>query len=85
MVACHLEHLLDRLGRGLVVVCEQAGESVHHKIKRCKARYQSNKYHAMHRKAPRNAVVQWTSWNIHPINRSTMLRYREKMLARRVR
>jgi hypothetical protein len=84
MVACHLEPLLDRLGRGLAVVCEQAGEAVHHKFKRCKARYHRNKYHIMHGKAQRKAVVQWTSWNIHPVNRSTMQRYREKALARRV-
>ena len=66
MMACHLEPLLDRLRQGLAVVCEQAGEAVHHKFKWCKARYQSNKYHIMHGKAQRKAVVQWTSWNIHP-------------------
>ena len=69
----------------LAVVCEQAGEAVHHKFKQCKARYQRNKYHTKHGKAQRKAVVNWSSWNIHPINRSTMQRYREKTLARRVR
>ena len=85
MVACHLEPLLDRLGHGLALVCEQAGEAVHHKFKRCKARYQRNRYHAKHGTAQRKAVVQWTSWNVHSINRSTMQRYREKARARRAR
>ena len=67
------------------MVCEEAGEAVHYKFKRWKAQYQRNKYHIIHGKAQRKAVVQWTSWNIHPINRSSMQRYREKALARRVR
>ena len=33
MVCSHLESLLDRLGTGLAIVCEQAGEAVHCKFK----------------------------------------------------
>ena len=83
MVCCHLEPLLDRLGRGLAIVCEQAGEAVHHKFKRTKSRYKVNKYHARHGKAQKRAVVHWSSWNIHPINKTTMQKYRDKTRARR--
>ena len=85
MVCCHLEPLLDRLKCGLAMVCEQAGEAVHHKFGRCKARYKRNQYHAKHGKAQHKAVVQWVSWNVHPINRKTMQRYRVKAQARRAR
>ena len=40
MVCCHLEPLLDRLGRGLAIVCEQAGEAVHAKFKLTKSHKQ---------------------------------------------
>ena len=69
MVCCHLEPLLDWLGRGLGIVCEQAGEAVHAKFKRTKSRFNKNKYHG---KAQKKAVVYWSLWNIHPVNRKTM-------------
>ena len=83
MVCCHLEPLLNRLGRGLAIVCEQAGEAVHHKFKRTKSRYKVNKYHARHGKAQKRAVVHWSSWNIHAINKTTMQKNRDKARARR--
>ena len=83
MVCCHLEPLLDRLGRGLAIVCEQAGEAVHAKFKRNKSRYNKNKYHQSHGKAQKKAVVHWSSWNIHPVNRKTMQKFRDKARARR--
>jgi hypothetical protein len=83
MVCCHLEPLLDRLGRGLAIVCEQAGEAVHAKFKRTKSRYNKNKYHQSHGKAQKKAVVHWNSWNIHPVNRKTMQKFRDKARARR--
>ena len=39
MVCAHLEETLTRLGQGLGMYCEQAGEAVHHKVKKTKARY----------------------------------------------
>ena len=38
MICCHLETQLTRLGRGLAIVCEQAGEAVHSKLKKTEAR-----------------------------------------------
>ena len=38
MICCHLEPQLTRLGRGLGVLCEQAGEAVHAKFKKTEAR-----------------------------------------------
>ena len=60
MVCCHLDPLLDRLGRGLAIMCEQAGEAVHDKFKRTKLRYNKNKYHQSHGKAQKKAVVHWS-------------------------
>jgi hypothetical protein len=85
MVCCHLEPLLDRLGRGLALVCEQAGEAIHYRFKGTKSRYRLNKYHVMAGKAQKKAVVQWSSWALHPITKSTMQRYRDKASARRRR
>ena len=39
MICCHLEPQLTRLGRGLGVLCEQAGEAVHAKFKKNGTRY----------------------------------------------
>ena len=39
IVCIHLEENLTRMGQGLEIVCEQAGEAVHHKVKKTKARY----------------------------------------------
>ena len=38
MMCCHLETQLTRLGRGIAIVCEQAGEAVHSKLKKTEAR-----------------------------------------------
>ena len=83
MVCCHLEPLLDRLGRGLAIVCEQAGEAVHAKFKLTKSRYNKNKYHESHGKAQKKAVVHWSSWNVYRVNNSTMQKFRDKARARR--
>ena len=58
MVCCHLEPLLDRLGRGLAIVCEQAGEAVHAKFKLTKSRYNKNKYH---QSTPRPRRRRWST------------------------
>ena len=34
MVCAHLEPLLTRLGQGLAIFCEQAGETIHCKLKK---------------------------------------------------
>ena len=47
-------------------------------------RYKRNKYHAQHGTAQKKAVVHWSSWNLHPINKSTIQMYREKARARRL-
>ena len=39
ILCAHLEENLTRRGQGLGIVCEQAGEAVHHKVKKTKARY----------------------------------------------
>ena len=39
IVCTHLEENLIRRGQGLGIVCEQAGEAVHHKVKKTKDRY----------------------------------------------
>ena len=65
MVCCHLEPLLIRLGRGLGFCAEQAGEAVHHKFKKTKARYYRNFYHSKHGSAKKRAVVHWSSWNVY--------------------
>ena len=83
MVCSHLEPLLTRLGRGLGVVCEQAGEAVHCKFKKTKARFKRNHYHTSHGKAKKTAVVHWSSWNVHPLNKSMLQMYREKARMRR--
>ena len=85
MLSCHLEPLLTRLGQGLAIYCEQAGEAIHHKFKGTKSRYKRNKYHAMHGKAQKKAVVQWSSWNLHSINKSTIQRYRDKARMKRIK
>ena len=64
MVCAHLEPQLTKLGTGMAVVCEQAGEAVHCKYKPTKARYKRNKYHSGHDKAQKSAVVHWSSWNV---------------------
>ena len=83
MVCSHLESLLDRLGTGLAIVCEQAGEAVHCKFKKTKSRYQMNQYHNNHGKAHKSAVVHWSSWNVHALNKTTIQKYREKFRRRR--
>ena len=83
MVCCHLEPLLTRLGRGLGFCAEQAGEAVHHKFKKTKARYYRNFYHSKHGSAQKRAVVHWSSWNVYPLSKSVLQKYQEKASARR--
>ena len=83
MVCCHLEPLLTKLGRGLGLFCEQAGEAVHHKMKKTKARYKRNVYHHRHGKAQLRTVVHWSSWNLYAINKSTVSKYRESFRKKR--
>ena len=83
MICCHLEPLLTRLGHGLAIYCEQAGEAVHCKMKKTKARYKRNVYHANHGKAQLNSVVNWSSWNLYSINKSTINRYRQNFKQKR--
>ena len=78
MVCCHLEPLLTKMGRGLAIFSEQAGEAVHCKFKKTKARYNKNLYHSRHGKDQKAAVVYWSSWNVFPVTRSTLQRYRDK-------
>ena len=59
MICCHLEPLLTKLGTGLAVYCEQAGEAVHHKMKNIKARFKRNIYHINHGRAQMGSVVNW--------------------------
>ena len=56
---------------------------MHAKFKRTKSRYNKNKYHQSNGKAKKKAVVHWSSWNIHPVNRKTMQKFRDKARARR--
>ena len=83
MVCAHLEPQLTKLGTGMAVVCEQAGEAVHCKFKPIKAQYKRNKYHSSHGKAQKLAVVHWSSWNVNAINKSTIQMYRQKYRKKR--
>ena len=85
MVCCHLEPRLTRLGQGLALVCEQAGEAIHHKFKATRARFKRSKYHPLAGKALKKSVVQWSSWALNPITKSVMQRFRDKARERRRR
>ena len=82
MVCVHLEPLLTKLGTGLAIVCEQAGEAVHCKYKRTKSRYQLNQHHTKHGEAQKAAVVQWSSWNVPALSRNTIAKYKDKYRSR---
>ena len=72
-----------KLGTGLAVYCEQAGEAVHHKMKKNKARYKRNIYHINHSRAQMGSVVNWSSWNLYSMNRKTVNMYRQRYKQRR--
>ena len=84
MLSAHLEPLPTRLGRGLGIYCEQAGEAVHHKMKKTKARFKRNEYHQRHGQAQKTVVVHWSSWNVHSINKTSINKYREGFWRRRM-
>ena len=46
-------------------------------------RYKMNFYHPKHGAAQKKYVVNWSSWNIHPLNKSTIQKYKDKMRARK--
>ena len=78
MVCAHLEPLLTQLGQGLAIFCEQAGEAVHCKLKKTKARYKRNQYHSQHGRAQKTAVSHWSAWNVYPLNKSVLQMYQNK-------
>ena len=64
---------------------EKAGEAVHHKYKKTKGRFKRNKYHSLHGEALKKAVCYWSSWNVYPMNKSTIQMYRDKARLKRKR
>ena len=85
MLCVHLEPLLTKLGRGLGIYAEQAGEAVHHKYKKTKGRFKRNKHHSLHMEALKKALCYWSRWNVYPMNKSTIQMYRDKARLKRKR